>query len=142
VLEVPNVPVGEGFSGTSGGSNSSKHGCFDHIINWLEIVLPAGEIVAASPTEREDLFYEAASSFRTLNIVTLIEMQLIDAGKYVKLTYHSVFSAETAIEKIEGYANDRKGREYLDGIMYTKDTGAVMTGTSGSSGIPQGYFVF
>ncbi|KAM3065074.1 hypothetical protein ACMFMF_011385 [Clarireedia jacksonii] len=129
VMELPSITVGGGFAGTSGESSSFKHGCFDQTINWFEMVLPTGEIVNASPTEREDLFNGAASSFGTLGITTLVEVQLVDAGKYVKLTYHPVFSAEEAIEKIEEYVNDGKGIEYLDGIMYTKDTGVIMTGT-------------
>ncbi|OBT59978.1 hypothetical protein VE03_10420, partial [Pseudogymnoascus sp. 23342-1-I1] len=66
VMEFPGITVGGGFAGTSGESSSFRFGFFDRTINWIEIVLPNGEKVTASSTERSDLFYGAASSFGTL----------------------------------------------------------------------------
>lgn len=76
VMELPGITVGGGFSGTSGESSSFRYGAFDANINWIEIVLPDGEVVRASKTERQDLFWGAASAFGTLGVVTLLEVQL------------------------------------------------------------------
>ena len=104
-----------------------RFGFFDRTINWIEIVLPNGEKVTASSTERSDLFYGAASSFGTLGVTTLLEVQLIDAKAYVELTYHPVSSISEAVEKMED-ATDDSSIDYLDGIMYSRDSGVVCSG--------------
>lgn len=89
VMEFPGITVGGGFSGTSGESSSFRYGAFDTTINWIEIVLPNGDVTRAYRTkaEKSDLFWGAASGFGTLGVVTLLEVQLKDAQPYVELTY-------------------------------------------------------
>lgn len=89
VMEFPGITVGGGFSGTSGESSSFRYGLFDNTINWIEIVLPNGQVTRAARTtgENTDLFWGAASAFGTLGVVTLLEVQLRDARQYVQLTY-------------------------------------------------------
>lgn len=89
VMEFPGITVGGGFSGTSGESSSFRYGAFDATINWIEIVLPNGDVTKASRTtnEKTDLFWGAASAFGTLGVVTLLEVQLREAKPYVELTY-------------------------------------------------------
>lgn len=60
----------------------------------------------ASHTERPDLFYGAASSFGTLGVTTLLEIQLIDAKSYVELSYHPVSSMSEAVDKMKEATND------------------------------------
>lgn len=127
VMEFPGITVGGGFAGTSGESSSFKHGFFDRTINWIEMVLADGKIVKASKTENPDLFLGAASSFGTLGVTTLLEVQLVDAKTYVELTYHPVFSIEGGIEKMQAETEDASN-DYVDGIMYSKDSGVVCTG--------------
>lgn len=127
VMEFPGITVGGGFAGTAGESSSFRYGFFDRTINWIEMVVPNGEVVRASPTERTDLFYGAASSFGTLGVTTLLEVQLIEAKAYVALTYHSVSSISEAQKEIEKATNDPTC-EYLDGIMYSKTKGVICAG--------------
>lgn len=89
VMEFPGITVGGGFSGTSGESSSFRYGAFDTTVNWIEIVLPTGEVTRASRTtnEKTDLFWGAASAFGTLGVITLLEVQLREAKAYVRLTY-------------------------------------------------------
>jgi delta24-sterol reductase len=89
VMEFPGITVGGGFSGSSGESSSFKYGAFDATINWIEIVLPSGDVTRAyrKKPEQTDLFWGAASGFGTLGVVTLLEVQLKDAQPYVELTY-------------------------------------------------------
>jgi delta24-sterol reductase len=127
VMEFPGITVGGGFAGTAGESSSFRYGFFDRTINWIEIVLANGEVTKASSTEKPDLFYGAASSFGTLGVTTLLEIQLIEAKNYVKLTYHPVNSISQAQEVIEEVTKD-PSFEYLDGIMYSKDRGVICAG--------------
>lgn len=127
VMEFPGITVGGGFSGTSGESSSFKYGFFDRTVNWVEMVLANGEIVSASKNEKSDLFYGAASSFGTLGVTTLIELQLIKAKPYVELTYINIQSMAEGIRKIEvitKYLNV----DYLDGILFSKEAGVICYG--------------
>jgi len=127
VMEFPGITVGGGFAGTAGESSSFRYGFFDRTINWIEMVLANGEIVRASSTEKSDLFFGAASSFGTLGVTTLLEVQLIEAKTFVELTYYPVTSISEAQEKIEEATKDMSN-DYLDGIMFAKDRGVVCAG--------------
>jgi FAD/FMN-containing dehydrogenase len=102
VMEFPGITVGGGFAGTSGESSSYRYGAFDATVNWIEIVLPDGHVTKASRTtdEKTDLFWGAASSFGTLGVVTLLEVQLREAKSYVQLTYSLHDELTGAIAKI------------------------------------------
>src|SRR5439155_18972857 len=116
VMEFPGITVGGGFAGTSGESSSFRHGLFERTVNWIEMVLPNGDVVTASTTQKPDLLHGAASSFGTLGVTTLLELQLIEAKTYVELTYHPVSSVPEAIQKIEEATKDTSN-DYLDGIL-------------------------
>ncbi|KAF6810362.1 FAD binding domain-containing protein [Colletotrichum plurivorum] len=127
VMEFPGITAGGGYAGTAGESSSFKHGFFDDTINEVELVLANGDIVRASPNERADLFHGAAGAVGTLGITTMIELQLIEAKKFVKTTYHRTHSVAEAIETV--YAETLKPEnDYVDGILFSKDHGVVITG--------------
>ena len=128
VMEFPGITVGGGFSGTSGESSSFRYGAFDSTVNRIEIVLPNGEIENASKTEKQDLFWGAASAFGTLGIVTLLEVQLRQAKAYIHLSYQYVPSIAKAVEKLQDAATKAK-IEYLDAIMLSIDCTIICTGT-------------
>lgn len=127
VMEFPGITVGGGFAGTSGESSSFKYGFFDRTVSCVEMVLANGELVSASKDEKSDLFYGAASSFGTLGVTTLIELQLIKAKPYVELTYINIQSMEEGIQKIESITKD-SSVDYLDGILFSKNTGVICSG--------------
>ncbi|KAG0648456.1 3-beta-hydroxysterol Delta-24-reductase [Hyphodiscus hymeniophilus] len=127
VMEFPGITVGGGYSGTSGESSSFKHGFFDQTINWVEMVLANGEIVKLSRTENSDLFHAAAGALGTFGVTTLMELQLQEAKKFVETTYWPVNSMQEAIAKLQKATIDSKW-DYLDGIMFSKTEGAIVTG--------------
>jgi FAD/FMN-containing dehydrogenase len=127
VMEFYGITVGGGFSGSSGESSSFRHGLFESTVNWIEIVIPTGETVKASRTERPDLFWGAASSLGTLGVVTLLEVQLRDAAKYVELTYLPVSTMAEALKIIQEEMV-KPTIDYVDGIMYSKDHGLICSG--------------
>ena len=128
VMEFPGITVGGGYAGTSGESSSFRHGFFDRTINSVEMVLGNGEVVVATPdNEHSDLFHGGAGAVGSLGIATLVELQLIDAQPFVETEYHPVSSMSEAREIISKSIEDEK-IEYVDGIMYAADKGAVITG--------------
>ncbi|RMY91810.1 hypothetical protein D0861_02881 [Hortaea werneckii] len=127
VMEFPGITVGGGFSGTAGESSGFKYGFFEDTVNWVEIVLGDGEIVRASREERSDLFWGAAGSFGTLGVTTLFELKLIPAKPYVELTYHPTSSAADALSTMQTACDDETN-DYVDGIMFAEDHGAIVAG--------------
>ncbi|KAJ4374352.1 hypothetical protein N0V83_003093 [Neocucurbitaria cava] len=126
-MELPNITVGGGFAGTSGESSSYKFGLFDRTITGIEIILGNGEVVWASANEHRDLFFTAAGSCGSLGVITLLEMELVEAKKYVDLQYIPVNSVQQAVEQLRLYEND-PGVDYMDGILYSMTNGVIMIG--------------
>ncbi|CAK7202885.1 hypothetical protein SEUCBS139899_005612 [Sporothrix eucalyptigena] len=133
VMEFPGITAGGGYAGTAGESSSFRHGFFDQTIDRVEMVLANGEVVEATPKPddpRSDLFRGAAGSLGTLGITTLMEMQLVKAHKYVQTTYHRCASVRETIELIQKKADPSVAKyDYVDGILFSKDHGVVVTGT-------------
>ncbi|OAQ65143.1 FAD binding domain-containing protein [Pochonia chlamydosporia 170] len=127
VMEFPGITVGGGFSGTSGESSSFRYGAFDSTFDSIEIVLPDGTIAKASKKERNDLFWGAASAFGTLGVVTLLEVRLLPAKKFVRLQYEISTSVEDSVKKIRTECDD-SDNDFVDGIVFDKHTTLVCTG--------------
>jgi delta24-sterol reductase len=133
VMEFPAITVGGGFSGTSGESSSFRNGVFDKTVNRIEIILGDGQVVFASPTENSELYHGAAGGFGTFCVVTLLEVKLVRAQSFVELEYSAVSDVSQAVKAFEDFTANEK-IQYLDGIMFSKDSGVVISGrlTSGN----------
>lgn len=127
VMEFPGITVGGGYAGTAGESSSFKHGFFDRTINKVEMVLANGDVVHCSDSERTDLFRGAAGAVGTLGITRLVELQLRQAKKYVETVYRPVTSISMAIKETEQATKDPQ-HDYEDGILLSKNQGALVTG--------------
>ncbi|KAF2643711.1 24-dehydrocholesterol reductase-like protein precursor [Massarina eburnea CBS 473.64] len=127
VMEFPGITAGGGYAGTAGESSSFRYGFFDRTINEVEMVLADGQVVKASEKENEDLFRGAAGAVGTLGIATLIELQLIQAKKFVKTTYHPTRSVSQAVQEVREQT-EKSTNHYVDGILFSKDHGAIITG--------------
>ena len=130
VMEFPGITVGGGFSGTSGESSSFGYGFFDRTVNWIEIVTGEGEVRVVhrdAGGEEGELFWGAASSFGTLGVVTLLEVQLRPVKGFIELQYFPRGSMKEAIGLFEELTRD-ENTEYLDGVVYGKDEIVVCAG--------------
>ncbi|CAM1507890.1 Fc.00g047380.m01.CDS01 [Cosmosporella sp. VM-42] len=127
MMEFPGITVGGGFSGTSGESSSFRYGAFEVNINSIEIVTPDGTVMKASKTEKPDLFWGAASAFGTLGVVTLLELQLKDAKKYVHVDYIPSWEAEMTVRILREECK-KEANDYVDAIVFSKDAAVVCAG--------------
>ena len=137
VMEFPGITVGGGFSGTSGESSSFRYGAFETTVNWIEIVLPTGEVARASKSEKPDLFWGAASAFGTLGVVTLLEVQLRDAKSYVELTYRHVRDFGEVVSILQAETADGSPNDYVDAITFSLHSTVICTGRLVDT-LPQG----
>ena len=133
-LQVPVVPefkgitVGGAINGSAGESSSFKYGLFNDICVSYQILLGNGDIVHASPSVNCDLFYGIAGSYGSLGTILQAEINLTDAPKAVKLTYHTFNDPKKAIGYIIERCQQKSAPEYLDGILFAKDLAVVMEG--------------
>jgi hypothetical protein len=128
VMEFPGITAGGGYAGTAGESSSFKHGYFDETVKEVEMVLGNGDVVKANrQNQYADLFRGAAGAVGTLGVTTLLELQLLEAKKYVKTTYHRAGSVAEAIAKVKEETSNPEN-DYVDGILYSKNHGVIVTG--------------
>jgi delta24-sterol reductase len=142
VPEFPGITVGGGFAGTAGESTSWKYGFLDATVEEIEIITGDGEVrkanaggIQGEQAENQDLFYGAAGTLGSLGVLTLLHIRLIEAKSHVKLTYTPVSSYKEAVEGIklaikraESEDNGEKD-EFIEGIMFSPTSGAVITGS-------------
>ena len=76
----------------------------------VEPVLGNGDVITASEKENSDVFHGASGTVGSLEIATLLEIQLMQAKKYVKATYHSTRSIPEAIEKTKAATQNPQTR--------------------------------
>jgi delta24-sterol reductase len=117
VMEFPGITVGGGFVGTAGESSSFKHGMFDRAVQAAEVVLADGRIVRASRDENAELFEGLRGSFGTLGVLTLVEVRLVLARRYVEVTYYPARGSEDAVERL-GVESRRAENDYVDGVLF------------------------
>ncbi|KAH5532800.1 delta-sterol reductase [Parastagonospora nodorum] len=125
VPEFPGITAGGAFAGTAAESSSFRYGYFDRTDNSVGMVLGNGDIVHASPKENADLFFGSAGSLGTLGITTQLEVQLVDCGEYVKVTYIPVSSHTEALAL---FANVGPDVDFIDGLMFSSRHGVVVEG--------------
>lgn len=130
VMEFPGITVGGGYAGTAGESSSFRYGFFDRTIREVEMIMADGEVIKASEEENRDLFRGAAGAVGTLGVTTLVKLELIDAKKYVKTTYYPTRSIAQAVKEVREHTegNSSSQNDYVDGILFSKDHGAIITG--------------
>src|ERR1700761_7211582 len=128
VPEFPGITVGGGFAGTAGESSSFKHAFLDTIVDRIEVVCADGEVLIANKTLNEDLFYGMAGTLGTLGVLTLLHVRLIPAKSHIELAYHPISSFTGACAKIQEVIMPNAAHDFVDGIMFSKTKGAIITG--------------
>ncbi|KAL2015450.1 hypothetical protein VTK56DRAFT_5412 [Thermocarpiscus australiensis] len=138
VMEFPGITAGGGFAGTAGESSSFRHGFFDESVRRVEMVLADGSVVEATPPpgegegegdkgKRADLFRGAAGAVGTLGVTTLLEVRLMEARRFVRTRYRRTGSVAEAVQAVREEVR-RPGNDYVDGILFSKEHGVVITG--------------
>ncbi|KAI0477716.1 FAD binding domain-containing protein [Xylariaceae sp. FL0804] len=132
VMEFPGITAGGGFAGTAGESSSFRHGYFDDTVRSVEMILPDGEVVTArrgDPGERgERLLRAAGGAVGTLGVATLLEVGLVRARRFVRVTYRRVGGAAEAVAAVRAACEPAAANDYVDGILFGPGHGVVVTG--------------
>lgn len=125
--EIDDLTVGGLVMGTGIESSSHKFGLFQHICVSYELVLSDGSLIKCTKDENSDLFYSVPWSYGTLGMLTAVEIMLVPAKKYVKLTYWPVSGEENIAKKFIAVSSNRSN-EFVEGIAYSENEAVIMTG--------------
>ncbi|KAF7268520.1 hypothetical protein GWI33_018395 [Rhynchophorus ferrugineus] len=125
--EIDDLTVGGLVMGTGIESSSHKYGLFQHICVSYELVLSDGSLVKCSKNENPELFYSIPWSYGTLGFLTAVEIRLIPAKRYVKLTYKPLKGGDN-IAKEFTTASSNLNNEFVEGLAYSEDEAVLMTG--------------
>src|SRR3989338_6487956 len=124
IMELPGITVGGGVQGGAGESSSFKHGLFHDTCLEYEIVLGNGDVVIASPTQNQDLFFGTACSYGSLGIITLVKLRLVPTKDFIHITYHTTKNFDKAVSLTEKKVNEAV--DFVDGIIFEENRGVVI----------------
>lgn len=132
--EIDDLTVGGMVMGTGIESSSHKYGLFQHICVSYELVLCDGSLVKCSRDENPDLFYAIPWSYGTLGLLTAVEIKLVPAKKYVKLTYNPVIGSDNIVSQFTAASKDLRN-EFVEALAFTDDEAVIMTGVMSNDNV-------
>lgn len=107
-----------------------RYSYFSQTVKYIHTMLATSEVMAASPDVNADLFHGARGSAGTLGIITLLDIGLVPAKRFVKLTYHRHSTVDSTIAAVRA-ATEAAGASangYVDAILFSPHLGVVMIG--------------
>ncbi|ERL94765.1 delta(24)-sterol reductase [Dendroctonus ponderosae] len=125
--EIDDLTVGGLVMGTGIESSSHKFGLFQHICVSYELVLSDESLVKCTKEDNSDLFYSVPWSYGTLGMLTAVEIMMVPAKKYVKITYLPVIGEENIAKQFTAVSTD-KNNEFVEAIAYSEYEAVIMTG--------------
>jgi FAD/FMN-containing dehydrogenase len=127
VPELKTITIGGAVSGLGIESSSFKYGLVHETIQETEVLLGDGSTVTCSLTQNQDLFYGFPNSYGTLGYVLRLKVQLINAGKYVKLTHRCYSDITHLFAELAATCADPHF-DYVDGVVFNRGEAYITTG--------------
>lgn len=122
-LTVSGLILGVGIEGSS-----HKYGLFADIVEACEVVIGDATLVRATREVHADLFHALPCSYGALGILVAVELRIILCKPWVRLRYHPVYSLNEACEVFAREVCRPDPPEFVEGILYARDSGVIMTG--------------
>ena len=129
VPELDDLTVGGLIMGFGIESSSHKYGLFQSICASFDLVTADGRCLRCSPTENADLFYLIPWSHGTLGFLVAAELKIIPAKKFIRVHYQPVFTLDDMVEVFEEASRKTGAYDFVEGLVYTRDTAVIMRGT-------------
>ena len=128
VPEFPAITVGGAVAGMAGESSSFKYGFVSDNVEWMQLVLPNGTIMTATRDSNADLFDGVMGTFGSVAVVVLLEIKLVKAEQFVRLTYSPANSVPELLRAMRR-ATQSQENDFVDSMLYRRDRGVVVSGT-------------
>jgi len=128
VPEVDDLTASGLFLGYGVEISSHKHGLFSEIVESCDVVLGDGRLVRASASKNIELFNALPWSHGALGLVVALELRIMPATPYVRLTYHPFHDCDAACAFFREQIRREDAPEFVEGIVYAPEQSVVMTG--------------
>ena len=86
-----------------------------------------GSVIWCDKDHHQNLFGNIPFSYGTLGFLTAVDIDIIAFLPYLKQTYIPVASLDEAVQVFEKLTKDNSV-DTVEGIMYSKDVGIIMSG--------------
>jgi FAD/FMN-containing dehydrogenase len=120
VPQLRTITLGGAVTGLGIESTSFRHGLPHESVREMDVLLPDGELVTATPDgEHADLFAGFANSYATLGYAVRLEIDVQPVAPYVRLEHVRVGTGElsAAIREVCG----RRDVDVVDGVVFGRD---------------------
>ncbi|MBD3318650.1 FAD-binding protein [Candidatus Woesearchaeota archaeon] len=122
VPELKSITIGGAIAGLGIESSSFRYGLVHETVLELEILLPSGKIVIATPTNKhKDLFFGFPNSYGTLGYVLRCKVKIVPVKPFVKLWHTKCTDVDSYFENLESVCrtNRQKGADFIDGTLFS-----------------------
>lgn len=127
-VEMDDLTVGGLCMGIGIETSSHKYGLLFETVEAYEIVTADGELVRASRSENQDLFHALPMSHGTLGFMVAVELAIVPVKKYMEVKYLPYHNLKAMSEKMAKLAAQPVPPAFLEGLVFSSDSGVVMTG--------------
>jgi len=105
VPELATITAGGAVSGGALEASSFKYGLVHETVQSMDILLPSGKVVTATPkNEYSDLFHGLSNSYGTLGYILKLTLQLVPAKRFVHLQHFPFSDINTLMKTIDDIA--------------------------------------
>jgi len=132
VPQLKTITVGGALVGLGIESSSFRYGLVHETLLEIEALTGTGDVVVCRPdNEYRDLFYALPNSYGTLGLALKIQMQLIPARKYVRLTNSRFNDAQKFFEALETLSAKKRAEpddSFVDGVIFSNEEMYIVLG--------------
>jgi len=127
VPQLKSITIGGAAAGVGIEATSFRYGLVHETLQALEILLPDGRIVEATPdNEYRDLFYGFPNSYGTLGYALKISAMIVPVKPFVHVTHHRYAEAQTFFQALRQAAQG--DADFLDSVVFSPDTHVMSVG--------------
>ncbi|MGA7178624.1 MAG: FAD-binding oxidoreductase [Thiobacillaceae bacterium] len=117
VPQLKSITIGGAAAGVGIEASSFKYGLVHETLLELEILLPGGGVVLATPdNEYSDLFYGFPNSYGTMGYVLKLKTLTVPVKPYVRLTHTRYTDAAACFHDLEVRCNG--DADFVDGVVF------------------------
>ncbi len=120
VPQLKSITIGGAVTGCGIESSSFRYGLVHETVQELEILLPDGRIVLASPTnEQRDLFFGFPNSYGTLGYALRLKTKAIPVKPFVQLTHVRHSDARAYFADLQRRCDSDV--DFIDGVIFGRN---------------------
>jgi FAD/FMN-containing dehydrogenase len=122
IPQLKTITLGGAVTGLGIESTSFRHGLPHESVRAMDVLLPGGDVVTATPHgEHADLFAAFPNSYGTLGYALRLEIEVQPVARYVRMEHVRVDTADLAKVITDVCDLNGDGPDFVDGTVFTRD---------------------